>query len=241
MSTPNIPSTPLYKLTLLFLLLIGCSEQTTRPVLQIPEGKVGIFGYGSLMDRSSMELTLGGSFKDSIYQVHLDGYNRKWNFTRAFDDPAFLEVTPEARLYDHFYIKNGDTLPLERILGLNIVEKPGSSMNGILYILSPEDLEKLDRREIGYERIEVQDSIREFLIEGGEVFAYKASSQNIYTPTSSITPVLVAHYRDMVIRASEGLGNKFSSEFNNSTLPIEPNIIIADTLYREEKEGNNLD
>ncbi|WP_373074667.1 hypothetical protein [Zeaxanthinibacter enoshimensis] len=224
----------LFILVFACFLLIHCKEAGHKPLLEIPENKVGLVGYGSLMKQESMEHSLGHNYVDSTYRVHLQGYERNWNYLHSFEHPEFLENNPEARDYRHYYIAQGDTLPLDKSLGLNLSKAPGATMNAVLFFLTPQELEKIDRRETGYERIEVQDSIAEFRFSEGKVYAYMARPEFTYTGKGD-DPVLIAGYVNMVEEAVESLGEEFLKEYKQSTRPIPTDVEVVDTIFRVRK------
>lgn len=71
-----------YLLTLFLTSVILAFGQTSsnKERLFIPNGKVALIGYGSLMSVASMERTLGHTYTDKFIPIHINGYERVWNF-----------------------------------------------------------------------------------------------------------------------------------------------------------------
>lgn len=71
-----------YLLTLFLTCVILAFGQTSsnKERLFIPNGKVALIGYGSLMSVASMERTLGHTYTDKFIPIHINGYERVWNF-----------------------------------------------------------------------------------------------------------------------------------------------------------------
>ncbi len=136
---------------------------------------VGMVGYGSLISVQSTERTLGRKYIDSIYLVHLEGFQREWNYVGSNNDSL---LPKESLKYDGFYIK--DTIPFDKRIFLNIMAKKKSTMSCVLSFITPEELEGFDRREIGYERIDITNIIKEYNFKGGKVYVYKALPNYIY-------------------------------------------------------------
>jgi len=73
------------------LLLLTCNNIEKKPTIKIDKGLVGMIGFGSLMSLQSMESTLQRKYDDSIYLVHLQGFQREWNWHLSFKDPRLPE------------------------------------------------------------------------------------------------------------------------------------------------------
>ena len=212
------------------LLYSHCTSSGKKPILEIEKGKVGMIGYGSLMALESMESTLERKYDDSVYMVHLDGYIREWNYAGSNKDPQHHE---EMLKYDGFYIRGEDTLLFEKSMFINITPKSGSRMNCVLYLITPEELDGFDRRELGYERIDVTDQLSDYKVIGGKVFAYRAMSDYVFNPTTdSETSIIDQAEIDLIERACTSLGETFKMEYNSSTRPPNPDL-IAPVIWKK--------
>ncbi|PKA84281.1 hypothetical protein ATE92_2462 [Ulvibacter sp. MAR_2010_11] len=218
--------------TILFI-TTGCEKSNEKPIIEVPSAKVGMIGYGSLLSREAVEETLGRTYTDSIYTVHVSGYERAWNFAGSTNDPKLPE---ELLKLDSFYVQGNDTIPFDNIVFLNIEPKPESKINAVLYFLTPKELEKFDTMELGYERIDVTDSIVEYTINGGKVYAYKAMPEYTLNGIGKGKKNIIDQlYYDLVLNANKGNGAEFRKEFEASTLPPDT-ILVAPVRYKEQVE-----
>ncbi len=195
----------------------------------MPEGYVGMIGYGSLMSLSSMEQTLGHVYSDSAYRVHLKGFVRTWTSYLLFDDPK-VPKSNAPRFYG-FILQDNDSIPIDGIVQLNVENKKRSRMNCILYLISKEDLVNFDKREFGYNRIDVTDKIDEYNITGDKVYIYQ-QPLGYYDKALMDTCrfVLVKEYVDMITKASDEIGEEFRLEYDRSTLPSATQIIPSNRI-----------
>ena len=67
-------------------------------------------------------------------------------------------------------------VPVERHLYLNIIQEQGSSVKGVLVCVLDVELEELKRREIGYQCVDVTESIKERI--NGLIFAFIAPDKS---------------------------------------------------------------
>jgi len=83
-----------------------------------------IFSYGSLINKDSLELTIGKDKASEAKTVVLEGYARGWR--------------------NHVHHENRT--------GLGIIEKQGAQVNGIVFEVDEDYFIELDKREYGFER-----------------------------------------------------------------------------------------
>ena len=217
---------------ILFLILIvsftSCSTKMKKPVIEIKENEVGMIGYGSLLSLKSMESSLGRKYTDSVYQIHLLGYQREWTWSIPNDDKNFSE---EHLNTDGFYVEGNDTIPFKKRVYLNIRVEEATKMNCMLYIISKEELLKFDKREIGFQRLDVTDKIEELNFKGGKVYVYQASPAYGGQPSSDRKiNVISKTYIDLVSHACDSLGAEYKKEFDATTIPYDPNI-VAEKIF----------
>lgn len=198
-------------IVLVTALCFNCNSKATKPIVQIEEGKIGMIGFGSLMSKTSMEGTLGRKYEDSVYLVHLEGYQRAWNYYA----PLKRKDT------EWFYVQDKDTVPIDNIIALNIVTADDKKMNCALFFITPEELAQFDEREVGYNRVDVTNSIKEYTFEGGKVYAYKADEAHTYDGKTPNT-FLPDGYLNLVTKACDSIGKAFRDEFEASTIPYDP-------------------
>ncbi|HET9121698.1 MAG TPA: gamma-glutamylcyclotransferase family protein, partial [Solirubrobacterales bacterium] len=130
---------------------------------------LGVFGYASLLVPESIETTLGRPVPMSP-PVRLRGWRRRFSQAR---DNLTCEKTFECL----------DGRRPEWILGLNVEEgeHEAGPVNGIVLELNEDDLDRLDLREIRYDRVDVTH-----LVEGADdlpnrIITYKAKPDH-YAP-----------------------------------------------------------
>ena len=210
--------------------MLSCNNPPTKPTIRIEDGKVGMIGFGSLVSLNMTEEVFNHEYTDSIYLVHLEGYQRTWDFVASNYDSGYIEGEPK---YAGFYIQGNDTLIFDNSIYLNITEKNGSSMNCVLYLVTEEEIKDMDVFEFGYKRIDVTENITEYNFEGGKVYAYMAEPDYLYdsTKTKGITKIH-QDYVDLVLNACDSIGPDFRKEFEASTIPFNPEL-VAPVIWKE--------
>jgi cation transport regulator ChaC len=111
------------------------------------EPRLGLFGYGSLVLRESASMTLGRPARE-LRPARLRDWKRRFSQRR---DNLTCEKTFECA---------GGWRP-EWILGLNVEqgEDDAGPVNGVVIELSESELDRLDIREVRYDRVDVTGSI----------------------------------------------------------------------------------
>lgn len=203
-----------------------------KDTIKIEEGFSGMIGYGSLISLKSMESTLGHQYKDSAYLIHLNGFIRAWTSYRPLNDPK--ESNSKYPKFNGFILENNDSIPFDGIVQLNVESQENSKINCILYIISDEDLIKFDKREIGYERIDVTDRIEEYNIFGGKVYAYQQAPDYYDKTTLNLAKfLLIEDYVNMIISACDEFGENFRLEFEDSTLQPSTQVVPSQRITWE--------
>lgn len=209
----------------ILLILGSCQEKT--PVFKIPEGHVGMFGYGSLMSKNLIETGLLDKVYDGPFlPAHLKGYKRSWTFAWPTDLPLY---NVDSTFSKDYILVEGDTIFPKYLHFLNIEEDPNTVINGVLYIVPESDLPSYDVWELGYERFEVTDLIQGYTIAGGPVFAYKALPDFKLNPTNDLRQNVVelAYWR-ILEDAFAFWGKDFQNEYEKTTQPFDP-VILYET------------
>lgn len=205
------------------LLLVpgSCGE---KEAFNIPEGYVGMFGYGSLMSKNFIETgLLDAKYEGPFLPAHLRGYKRSWTFAWPADIPA---ATADGQYYRAAVLVGGDTIFPQFLHYLNIREAAGTTLNGVLYSVPESDLPVYDAWEPGYERFEVTDRIADYEIKGGPVYAYRALPGFESEPTGDIARnVIERDYLQIIRDAFDYWGAGFEAEYRESTEPVDANII----------------
>ena len=84
----------------------GCQHDHEKPILHVPQGKVGVVGFGSLMSLKAIEDVLERSYTDSTYQIHLLEYKRAWNFFGSTKDRKWLVTIETLITIKMIYLKH---------------------------------------------------------------------------------------------------------------------------------------
>jgi cation transport regulator ChaC len=153
---------------------------------------LGLFGYGSLVLAESASMTLGRPTGE-MRLARLHGWRRRFSQRR---DNLTCEKTFECA---------GGWRP-EWILGLNVEEGEDDAgpVNGVVIELTEAELDRLDIREIRYDRVDVTGSLEG---EGlpGRIVTYTAKDFHFASdpPEDSI---ILATYAAAVERGFESLG-----------------------------------
>jgi cation transport regulator ChaC len=187
--------------------------------------RLAVFAYGSLASLSSMERTLGRPVEHTAV-ARLPGWRRRWSQAR---DNRASEKT--------FALADGGAVP-PYCLGLNLERATGPGPNGALLEVSEAELERLDAREIRYDRADVTGEIS---TEEGpsfeRTFTFVAKRQN-FAATPPPGAVILASYARAVEAAFESLGPGQLDLFRETTGPYPVKIVEA-VLVRDEIPAGN--
>ncbi|MEM1257512.1 MAG: hypothetical protein AAGH81_03200 [Bacteroidota bacterium] len=213
------------KLKLLFFLMVAlmiCCQPNKKASFAIPDGKVGLIGYGSLTSSEQMAAQLGKTYTGGVEVIHLEGFQRTWTATT----PNKLKFPPAGFLLECLHA--GDSIVPKKLSALNIRKNDSVAINCCLFIVDEDDLEPIDKTEKGYVRIEVTDKIREFNVLNGKVWAYQAMPEFTETPkTNEPEDYTVAKlYLNFLEDGFSELGDSYRKEFYETTLPIPQQIVL---------------
>jgi cation transport regulator ChaC len=187
---------------------------------------IGVFGYGSLVSASSLAKTIGRPVE--LAPASLAGWRRRWSLCR---DNLRAEKT--------FAMADGALPPF--ILGLNLEpgEDPAGPVNGAIFELSQAELERLDLRELRYDRVDVSDSIA--LADGAErprtVVTYTAKAEH-FAAEPPRGAIILPKYAGVVEHAFELLGPGELERFAATTGPHPVEIVEADLVKDRIPPGN---
>jgi len=211
-----------YLLLYAIVVLLASCQPTPKPSIDIPEGMVGLIGYGSLTSKEQMAIQLGKPYNGKVEIIHLEGYQRTWTATT----PNKLEFPPVNSVLNCF--QDGDSIFPQKLSVLNIRENDGVDINCCLFTIDEKDLAPIDKTEKGYMRIEVADRIREFRVSRGKVWAYQAMEDftEVPKPDSSHTYALPKMYLEFLEAGFAELGEAYRKEFYETTLPIPESVVL---------------
>ena len=228
--TRRFPGLFIGVLILLLSVLLGCAAKR-KSTLEIPEGFTGIVGYGSLISLPSMEQSLGHKYEGPIHEVHVKGYERVWKCVRPWrSDSGPMK-------FFAYILRGTERVPILGAAELDLSPNNKSRINGILYLLTDEELHKFDERERGYQRMDVTDEIEEFRFRGGRVYVYvgQPSSPAVSSSDKGIY-ILIKGFRDLVTDACDSRGKAFRDEFDKTTRPCEYEIVSYEDIVWEKLE-----
>jgi hypothetical protein len=189
---------------------------------------LAVFAYASLVSAESASGTLGRTIPTPLRAARLRGWRRRWSQAR---NNHHSEKT--------FALADG-TLP-DFCLGLNLERGEGEAgpVNGVLIELTEAELDRLDLREIRYDRAEVTDLIDAERPLPERVITYTAKEAN-FAPEPPPGTVILATYASAVAAAFEALGPGELDHYLASTGPL-PVECVAATLVRDRApQGNPL-
>jgi cation transport regulator ChaC len=187
---------------------------------------LGLFGYGSLVLPDSASMTLGRPVGE-MRPARLRDWKRRFSQRR---DNLTCEKTFEC---------DGGRRP-EWILGLNVEEGEDDAgpVNGVVIELSDAELDRLDIREIRYDRVEVSG-----LVDGEDhpdrIVTYRAKPFH-FAPEPPEDSVILATYAAAVEKGFEGLGpGELDHYLATTPYPVErvPATLVIDKI----PQGNPRD
>jgi cation transport regulator ChaC len=190
--------------------------------------RTALFAYGSLVDPVSAALTLGRGVEE-VWAARLPGHRRR--FSQARDNRSCEKTF--ARVDD------GSIPPF--VLGLNL--EPAGDVddppNGTLIEVSETELERLDVRELRYDRTPLDparveaDTAPAF----DRLFTYVAKPAH-RAPEPPPGAVILASYATTVEAAFAALGESERALYLETTLPYPVEVIEAELVADQIPEGN---
>ena len=234
LSVASLYNISFFALILLFISTTGIAEMK-KNIIEIREGMVGVIGYGTLMSLPSLKKTLGHPYEGPAYPVHVRDYIRGWAYRRPNNAPQTNAAGAEK--IEACFLRNNERIPFDGTVNLNIYPETNGRMNCILYLLSEEDLHKIDKRESDYERIDVTDKIEEYDFSGGRVYIYEGLPE--HADTSSSDPqkyIIIKEYVDQVTMACDSIGKDFRAELDKSTRAITYQVVSFTMIIWEKTD-----
>ena len=192
-------------------------------------GRSAVFGYGSLVSRASLSETLGGEAPAPI-PARLSGWRRRWSIYR--DNEAHEKV-----------FERVDGQAFRHVVGLNLEAAPHAGEderpNGALIEVTQAQLERLDRREMRYDRVEVDPAAAVTAGPQGVdrlyVFTAKPGHLAAEPPPEAI---IIASYVRACRAAFESLGPGEWKLFESTTGPYPVPVVEARLVRDAIPEGN---
>jgi hypothetical protein len=132
---------------------------------------------------------------------------------------AYYFETEEGRLYP------------DNILYLNVTADAESILNGVVCVLTLEQLLAFDEREWMYDRPAVTKDVRDVQIIGGDLYLYVSKSEFIIRNVESPRVAAVrSTYLEIVETGLSELGSSFRTAYEQSTDPVPRQLVIDDRL-----------
>jgi hypothetical protein len=191
--------------------------------------RIAVFGYASLASPASASQTLGRPVVFAAV-ARLRGWSRAWTLGReqAASEKAFARADGSVPRF---------------CLGLNLEpDTEAAPPNGVLIELTEAELERLDVREIRYDRLDVTDAIA--FDDGAApaepfdlVIAYRAKPRHHHLAPPE-DAIIVSTYPAAIEAAFDALGPGQLDLFRETTIPapVEP---VEATLVRDEIPPGN--
>lgn len=202
-------------LRIIFLCLISFSI-SAQTVIKLKSDETALIAYGSLMDKDSLEMTLGHAYHGHFIDVELSGWKRSWNV--GMPNEAFYIDTP-----------SGKIIP-KNIAYLNIVPDGKTDMNAVLFVIKTSDLNHFNRREWIYDPVDLTPFIKGAKVEGGKVLGYIGKTKYLVSSTQHFPEVAIRRtYLDKVEKAIKQKGQAHFTSYQKTTSKI-PFTVIDDKV-----------
>lgn len=191
-------------------------KQTAEPgpVIRLLPGQTALVGYGSLLSRPSLERTLRRTYTGPFLQTAIRGWRRTWD--AAMPNKTFYTETPD-----------GPMTP-EAILYLNVRRDPSANMNGVIFVVEPEELAAYDRRESIYDRVDVTIDL-DVKLETGAAYMYVCRPEYCLSdPRSPEKAAVRLTYLRIVEDGLSKLDDAFRNQYKDSTDEAPAHLVIED-------------
>jgi hypothetical protein len=185
---------------------------------------LAVFAYGSLVNAASLAETLGRPVEVAAL-ARLRGWRRTWGLAR---DNEASEKT--------FALADG-TRP-RFCLGLDLVpDGDAPAPNGALLALTDAELDRLDLREIRYDRVDVTAQI-DAEVAFDRVVTYRAKAEHHCVTPPHGEAIVIATYLKAVESAFEALGPDELEAFRKTTDPPAVDVVEAALVVDRIPAGN---
>jgi cation transport regulator ChaC len=180
--------------------------------------KVGIFGYGSLISKTSFEYTLGRSLSDYEFSLgYLNGYARSWTLFHKIKN-----YPKEKRLL----------MPLGKkyIVYLDITPMDNSRIMGSIVNVSDQEILRFDNRERNYDRVDVTKNLGQ-PPEEMTVYSYIGDEKHKTTLVPTSECVIVKEYISTIENGLESFDVSAKTDFWNSTIQTDIDVVSIPGFY----------
>jgi hypothetical protein len=212
--------------------------------LHLHDGQVALFGYGSLLSKTSMEKTLGQSYEERCIPCKIPGWRR--TFDVAMPNPSEIGFAGKwkenQKLMQAGIHEESEFIP-EKITYCNVRQSTRDAVNGMLYVVTNEQLKGFDKREWPYNRVDITEPLREQGVNviDGHAYMYVGKEDFVIKDLSTVPLEEVGlrqSYLDMIKDGLDQLGNKFVQDFIKTTDNVPSNLLFYD--YKRGTGGSSL-
>jgi cation transport regulator ChaC len=199
------------------------SQREHEPVtIALRSGEAAVFGYGSLLSRSSLERTLRRGYEGPFIPCSVRGWRRSWD--AAMPNSEFYALRAGVRVVPEF------------ILYLNVRPDAATSVNGVLFVVSAAQLAALDERESIYDRVPVGHLLEGAEVTGGEAYIYVTRPEHtLRGVTSPAHAAIRASYLSIVSAGLNGFDADFQRRYVATSDEVPAQLVIEDE--RRDRDG----
>jgi len=183
-----------------------------------------VFAYGSLVHPESIAATLGPDPARRTVPAVLAGWRR--GFTQCRDNRA-CEKT--------FALPDGTIPPY--VLGLNVHPAAGEEVIGVAIAVTAAELDRLDGRELRYDRTDVTVEVRADEELEGDVVTYVAKPEHLALEAPP-GAVILRSYAEAVELAFAALGGPERLALRRSVLPLPAPVVDGHLVADRVPPGN---
>lgn len=182
------------------------------------KGTSYLFGYGSLVNKSSFERTLGHELPADMFRIEkLHGYVRSWTLCHSI---AMYPEKKQALLPPH----------KKYIVYLDISPLADASIMGSLVEVSSEELERFDKREKNYHRVDVTKNFS-FIPSGSNCFVYIGNDENKTDSVPLDQCMIIKEYVELIEKALSEFEPAVIDEYWKTTLSTTVDIVSVPGFY----------
>lgn len=190
------------------------------PVVRLADDEVAVIGYGSLINKESMEKTLGRSLGEGkMYDIEVDGYRRTQNI-RMRNESFYEELPNGARHYPEY------------IAYYNVEPAKGERMTATMFVIKRSELDGFHQREWIYSPTDVGNQVLgarvvKNSLEGkpGEAYIYVGKQEHMFDPRNPGDTRFRASYDDIVNSAVAKKDPGYQKAFRETTSDERPPVI----------------
>jgi hypothetical protein len=189
--------------------------------------RLALFAYGSLVSPASAALTLGRPVEIAAL-ARLPGWRRRWSVCR------------DNRRTEKTFAPPGGGEPFPWCLGLNLErEGEGEGANGALIEVSAAELDRIDLRELRYDRTEITSELAPAAVASkfDAVYAWLAKPHHHF-PAPPAGAVIIATYWTALERAFTELGDGQLALFHATTDAPPVELVKAELVADRIPAGN---